>query len=47
MTENEIGKMVVDAAIAVHKALSSGLYEIVYEVILTHELKKNGLTVDR
>ena len=25
MTENEIGKVVVDAAIAIHKALGSGL----------------------
>ncbi|ODS33302.1 MAG: hypothetical protein SCARUB_01556 [Candidatus Scalindua rubra] len=47
MTENEIGKVVVDAAIVVHKALGSGLFEIVYEVILTHELKKHGLNVDR
>jgi hypothetical protein len=35
-----IGKVVVNAAIAIHKALGSGLYEIVYEVILTHELKE-------
>ncbi len=47
MTENEIGKVVVDVAIAIHKSLGPGLFEIVYEVILTHELKKHGLTVDR
>ncbi len=47
MTENEIGKIVVDVAIAVHKALGPGLFEIVYEVVLTHELKKHGLAVDR
>ena len=47
MTENEIGKVVVDAAIAIHKALGSGVYEIVYEVVLTHELKKHGLNVER
>ncbi len=35
MTENEIGKIVVDAAIAVHRALGPGLLESVYEVILT------------
>lgn len=46
-TENEIGKIVVDSAIAIHKALGPGLFEIVYEVILTHELKKRGLTVER
>ncbi len=47
MTENQIGKIVVDAAIAIHKALGSGLYEIVYEVVLTHELKKHGINVER
>ncbi len=47
MTENEIGKVVVDAAITVHKELGPGLFEIVYEVALTHELKKNGLNVVR
>ena len=47
MTENEIGKIVVDAAITIHKALGSGLYEIVYEVVLTHELKKHGINVER
>ncbi len=46
-TENEIGEVVVDAVIAIHKALGPGLFEIVYEVILTHELKKHGLTVER
>ena len=43
LTENEIGNVVVDSSIAIHKELGSGLYEIV----LTHELKKNGLNVER
>ncbi|MCP4253604.1 MAG: GxxExxY protein [Candidatus Scalindua sp.] len=47
MTENEIGKIVVDAAIAIHKTLGPGLYEIVYETVLTHELKKRGLNTER
>ena len=47
MTENEIGKIVVDATIAIHRALGSSLYEIVYEVVLTHELKKHGLNIER
>ncbi len=34
MTENEIGKIVVDSALAVHRALGPGLQELVYEVIL-------------
>ncbi len=47
MTENEIGKIVVDAAIAVHRALGPGLLETVYEIILAHELSRRGLHVDR
>ena len=47
MTENEIAKIVVDAAFQVHKRLGPGLLESVYEVILAHELKKRGLRVKR
>ena len=47
MTENEIGTIVVDAAIAVHKALGPGLLETVYEVVLAHELENRGLEVKR
>ncbi|MBC8553546.1 MAG: GxxExxY protein [Candidatus Brocadiales bacterium] len=47
MTENEIGKVVVDAGIEVHKALGPGLFETVYEVVLTYELKRHGLNVER
>ena len=43
MTENEIGKIVADAAIAVHRALGPGLLENVYEVVLAHELEQRGL----
>jgi GxxExxY protein len=43
MTENEIGRMVVDAAIAVYRALGPGLLETVYEVVPAHELRKRGL----
>lgn len=47
MTENEIGKIVVDAAVKVHKALGPGLLETVYEIVLAHELSRRGLHVDR
>ena len=47
MTENEIGKIVVDAAVKVHKALGPGLLETVYEIVLAHELSGRGLHVDR
>ena len=47
MTENEIGKLVVDAAITVHRELGPGLLETVYEVILAHHLREHGLRVER
>jgi len=47
MTENEIGKTVVDAAITVHRALGPGLLETVYEVALAHELTTRELRVER
>ncbi len=42
MTENEIAKIVVDAAFYVHKKLGPGLLESFYEVVLDHALKKKG-----
>ncbi|MGR3179434.1 MAG: GxxExxY protein [Candidatus Anammoxibacter sp.] len=47
MKENEIGKIVVDAAIMVHRELGSGLLESVYEVVLAYEIEKRGLSVNR
>ncbi len=47
MTENEIAKIIVDAAFQIHKRLGPGLLEPVYEVVLAHELKKRGLRVKR
>jgi GxxExxY protein len=47
MHENPISKEVVDAAFKIHTKLGPGLLESVYEVILTHELKKRGLRVQR
>ena len=47
MTENEIAKIVVDAAYRLHKHFGPGLHETVYEVCLAHELKKRGLQVER
>jgi len=45
--ENEIGRIVVDAAVAVHRGLGPGLLESVYEVVLAYELQERGLRVDR
>ena len=47
MTENEAAKHIVDAALAVHTALGPGLLESVYEVVLAHELRKRGISVER
>ena len=47
MTENEISKIVVDAAFHVHQKLGPGLLETVYEVVLAYELRKRGLGVQR
>jgi GxxExxY protein len=47
MTENEIGKVIVDSALTVHRELGPGLLETVYEVILAHELRQRGLRVER
>lgn len=47
MPENEIAKIVVDAAFQMHKRLGPGLLESVYEVVLAHVLKRRGLKVKR
>jgi GxxExxY protein len=47
ITENEIAREIVDAALLLHKRLGPGLLESVYEVVLAHELKKRGLDVQR
>ena len=45
MDENEIAKIVIDAAMTVHRKLGPGLLESVYERTLAHEIKKAGLRV--
>ncbi|QQL45558.1 GxxExxY protein [Sulfuriroseicoccus oceanibius] len=47
MTENQISKEVVDAAVKVHTELGPGLLESVYEVVLAKELELRGLKVQR
>ena len=47
MNENDIGKIIVNTAVTIHKELGPGLLETVYEVILTHELEKSGLNLKR
>jgi GxxExxY protein len=47
MTENEIGKIALDSAFAVHRELGPGLLESVYEAVLAAELLQRGLSVER
>lgn len=47
MTENEIARIIVDAAFKIHKRLGPGLLETVYEVIFAYALQGRGLKVDR
>jgi len=47
MNENELSKIILDAAFKIHTRLGPGLLETVYEVILAHELRKAGLSVER
>ena len=45
MDIEEIGKIIVDSAIKVHRSLGPGLLESAYQVCLAHELTKRGLRV--
>ena len=47
MTENEIAKIVVDAAYHIHRRLGPGMLESVYEVILAYALSSRGLNAER
>ena len=44
---NEVGELIIGAAIRVHSTLGSGLLESAYEICLHHELSKLGLDVQR
>ena len=47
MGENEIGTIIVDSALELHRNLGSGLLESVYEVTLARSLERRGLAVQR
>jgi len=47
MTENEIGTLIIETAVSLHKNLGSGLLESVYEVVLMKLLARKGLSVQR
>ena len=46
MTENEIGKIVVNCAFKVHQTLGPGLLESTYEACLHYELTQANLNVE-
>ena len=45
MNENDLSYLIRGAAFKVHSALGPGLLESVYEVAISHEIKKTGLEV--
>ena len=47
MTENEIGTIIVNCAVELHRNLGPGLLETVYEVTLARALEQRGLIVKR
>jgi len=47
MTENEIGKIIIDCSVRLHKELGPGLLETVYEVLLNRMLEDAELKVRR
>src|ERR1051326_4975785 len=47
LTENELSKIILDAAFKVHTKTGPGLLETVYEVALACELGKQGIHVER
>lgn len=46
MTDEEVGRKIVDAALKVHKRLGIGLLNKVYEAFLAFELEKKGLKTE-
>ncbi|HRH68455.1 MAG TPA: GxxExxY protein [Flavobacteriales bacterium] len=47
MSENEVSKHVVEAALAVHRELGPGLLESVYEHCIALELRKAGIRCEQ
>lgn len=47
MTENDLAAVVVNTAMQIHMRLGPGLLESVYGTILTHELRKQSLNVEK
>ncbi len=46
MKHNEVSRIIVDAALGVHRALGPGLLESVYLHVMAYELRDRGLLVE-
>lgn len=46
MDENQLGRIIVDSAIQVHKALGPGLLESAYEACLSYELRSRHIAIE-
>ena len=44
---DEVTGTVIDAAVKIHRTLGPGLLESVYEVVLTRDVERRGLRVER
>ncbi|XOV94627.1 MAG: GxxExxY protein [Bacteroidota bacterium] len=47
MYENDISSIVVNTALKIHRKLGPGLFESVYEEVLSYELIKQNLSIER
>ena len=47
MNENQIGDLIVESAVNLHRELGPGLLEVVYQVVFASELEKRGLKTQR
>lgn len=47
MSENDLSRIVFNAALKVHQTLGPGLLESAYEECLFYELKKSGLYIEK
>jgi GxxExxY protein len=45
--EEQVGKIILSSAMRVHSSLGCGLLESAYEACLAHEIRKQGLQIER
>jgi len=47
MDENEIATLVLDSCFLIHRKIGPGVLESAYEAVLSYELGRKGLTIER